>query len=74
MMEESDKMIEDSSERLGKAVGELKDLVVSIILVYSPCSFMPLFRSRLRKTRLWRELRRSCRQRRLSKLPVCDVT
>ena len=74
MMEESDKMIEDSSERLGKAVGELKDLVVSVILVYSPCLFMPLFRSRPRKTRLWRELRRSCRQRRLSKLPLCDVT
>lgn len=31
MMEESDKMIKDSSDRLGKAVGELKDLIVSAI-------------------------------------------
>lgn len=30
-MEESDKMIQDSSQRLGKAVGELKDLIVSVI-------------------------------------------
>ena len=29
MLEESNKMVEDSSERLGKAVGELRDLVVS---------------------------------------------
>jgi len=29
MMEESNKMIKDSAERLGKAVGELRDLVVS---------------------------------------------
>lgn len=31
MMEESNKMIKDSVERLGKAVGELRDLVVSSV-------------------------------------------
>ena len=34
MMEESNKMIKDSNEHLGKAVADLRDLVVS--LLYSP--------------------------------------
>ena len=43
MMEESDKMIKDSSERLGKAVGELGDLVVSTIPVYTENIYLCLY-------------------------------